>query len=120
MKKKGIIVSILAIVILLCSIVNVFAAPTLGGNDDDDDNDIGILDGENDNDNENENENENERNMLANQNTNQSVNRNNSVSLRNNTNGMPDTGIEDTPFIAIGACIVVAVIAYTKIRKYNV
>lgn len=38
---------------------------------------------------------------------------------KNNTNGMPDTGIEDAPIIAIVICVVAASIGYTQIIKYN-
>ncbi len=38
---------------------------------------------------------------------------------KNNTNGMPDTGLEDAPIIAIVICVVAASIGYTQIIKYN-
>ncbi len=41
--------------------------------------------------------------------------------VNTNTNSLPQTGVEDNPtlFIFIAICIVSAVYAYIKIRKYN-
>lgn len=117
MEKKKVIICILLIMALALSVTNVFALDGLGsGNntsdrpaidEDDDETDLRNLIGNNNNNNNNNNANRNNVNQ-----------NNNSASIKDGNT--PNTGIEDIPVIAIGICIVSAVVAYTQIKRYNV
>ena len=112
MKKKEIIVCILAIFMLLVSISNVFAM-------DDFDEPSGSIDLD---------DNETQQIITNNANVNVSINNTNNVDDFSGTNkdqpatntNIPNTGIADTPIIPIVICVVSAIVAYTQIRKYNV
>lgn len=43
----------------------------------------------------------------------------NNNNITNSNSNIPNTGIADTPIIAVGICIISAVIAYTQIRRYK-
>ncbi len=109
MKKKEIIVCILAIVILLVSISNVLAM-------DSEPIDVDDLTGNTAN---NRNNSTNTiidvGNVTAEKDQPLITTKNNTL----NTN-IPDTGIADTPIVPIVICVISAVVAYTQIRKYNV
>ena len=116
MKKKEIIICILAIIMLVISVSNVFA---LDGNlDEIDDNDL--LPITNDDDNLQLNPDNNSTTLINNNSG--IVNKDDAILVTNNTlnTNIPNTGITDTPIIPIVICVISAVVAYTQIRKYNV
>ena len=41
------------------------------------------------------------------------------VNDTNSNSNIPNTGIADTPIIAVGICVISAIIAYTQIRRYK-
>lgn len=47
------------------------------------------------------------------------VGNNSNINNVNSNTNIPNTGITDTPIIAVGICIISAVIAYTQIRRYK-
>ena len=64
----------------------------------------------------NTNTNTNENVSTVNTNTNIS----NVSSNTNNSTSMPDTGLEDLPWVIIAICGISAIFAYRKIKEYNI
>ena len=114
MERRKVIVSILALVVLMFSTTNVFAAINWNETEDDDTFNI-VVEDENNNNNRNVNNNNQAGGNLV-----QKDEINQNVEIKNENKTIPNTGIEDLPIIAIVICIVSAVIAYTQIRRYNV
>lgn len=119
-KSKEILICILAIIMLMFTTTTVFATLDEGEDgpqltdpgEDDDDND-------NDNGNGNGNGSRVPVEYPGNEPTEEPNGKDQPTTGKNNTNGMPDTGLEDAPIIAIVICVVAASIGYTQIIKYN-
>lgn len=125
MKRKEVIICVLSIIILIISLTEVFATNVRpSANDDDEPTTLNEV-----SDNSSipsiptiDTGNNNLSNNIIKDGTNP-VNLNvTPVPTVNNTNSntnIPNTGIADTPIIAVGICIISAVIAYTQIRRYK-
>ncbi len=57
---------------------------------------------------------------ISTENTNNTTRTNNATTTNNNSVSMPNTGLEDLPWVVIAICGISAVFAYKKIKEYNI